>query len=321
MNLSPEQMTIAVTVYNRRQYVQHAIASALNQTRPVRVMVVEDCGPDPTLEAFVKAEFGSRIEYFRNPTRRGLFGNWNACLELCRTEWISILHDDDFLAPNYVEAMVKLAGLMPRRALYFGVTRAVGEDGALLSKQAPERISAPWEEKGLEDILFGPFWFPGHLFRVQTAIRVGKFRETSFFCGDWEMWARLMADGGGAQINEVVAFMREHGGPEKGTNKVIAAGRQYPLIYVQQKRILALLPEAERPKFDRSQFVKISPLPMRFLFRYADSLRPRLLNYHVRLFMMGRPHRLDYAIFQQLTRLGGVRLVKLLAMVWKQTQR
>ena len=80
--LSADQITIAITVFNRRQYLQQAISSALRQTCPVRVMVVEDCGPDPGLEAFVRAEFGSRIEYHRNPRRRGLFDNWNACTEV-----------------------------------------------------------------------------------------------------------------------------------------------------------------------------------------------------------------------------------------------
>ncbi len=51
-NLSAGDITIAVTVFNRRKYVKQAIASALGQTRPVRVIVVEDCGPDPGLEHY-----------------------------------------------------------------------------------------------------------------------------------------------------------------------------------------------------------------------------------------------------------------------------
>ena len=272
--MNPDQITIAITVYNRRQYLKQAITSALNQTTPVRVIVVEDCGPDPTLEAFVKAEFGSRIDYFRNPKRRGLFGNWNACLELCRTEWITILHDDDFLARNYVAAMIELTKAAPGRALYFGVTTVVNEEGAPMAEHAQVRLSGRWFEKGLSDVLYGPSWFPGHLFPVLTAKRLGMFRETSFFCGDWEMWAKLLADGGGAQINEEVAFVRDHGGLDKATNKIIHAGRQYPLSYVQHKRVLALLPDGARMKFDRTQFVKRCPLagalpaPLR---RFAES--------------------------------------------------
>src|SRR5580658_7936336 len=106
LELRPEDITIAITVYSRREFVLGAIRSALAQTIPVKVIVVEDCG-DPALRDFVLREFGSRIEYFRNPRNRGLFDNWNACLEYCRTPWISILHDDDLLHPIFVETMLK----------------------------------------------------------------------------------------------------------------------------------------------------------------------------------------------------------------------
>jgi len=316
MSLSADQITIAITVYARRQYVKQAIASALAQTAQVWVMVVEDCGPDPTLEGFVKGEFGSRIEYVRNPRRRGLFGNWNACLELCRTEWISILHDDDFLAPNYVQAMISLSNEAPGRALYFGLTTAVDVHGSPIAEMAPVRLSRRWVDRGLSDVLYGPFLFPGHLFPVATAKRLGMFRETSFFCGDWEMWAKLLAERGGAQINEEVAFVRDHGDPNKETNKIVRAGRQYPLTYVQHKRVLALLPEGARMKFDRTQFVSRSPLPTRFLLRFGDSLRPRMLNYHLSLLQLCQAPHLRYAIFQQLARLGGARFVRLMSRVW-----
>src|SRR5262245_33027517 len=66
MNLTPDDITIAITVFDRRQFLKQAIASALEQKFPVRVMVVEDCGPDPGLQTFVKQEFGDRVEYIRN---------------------------------------------------------------------------------------------------------------------------------------------------------------------------------------------------------------------------------------------------------------
>src|SRR5215468_4935190 len=108
MSLIAADISIAITVFNRRQYLKQAISSALKQTSRVRVMVVEDCGPDPSLQRFVEDEFRSQVAYFRNPSRRGLFGNWNACIEYCSTPWLSILHDDDFLGPAFIESMLDL---------------------------------------------------------------------------------------------------------------------------------------------------------------------------------------------------------------------
>src|SRR5947209_4208659 len=107
-SLSPEQITIAVTVFNRRAFLRQAVASALDQRVPVKVIVVEDCGPDPTSRDLVRREFGARVGYFLNARRRGIFGAANACVELCPTPWLSILHDDDYLAPEFVEAMLEL---------------------------------------------------------------------------------------------------------------------------------------------------------------------------------------------------------------------
>src|SRR5271168_1455616 len=117
MQLRAADITIAITVFNRRDYVLGAMRSALEQTVPVKVIVVEDCGPDKGLRDFIVDEFGSRVEYFRNPRNRGLFDNWNACMEYCRTTWFSILHDDDLLLPDFVEKMLKVAAEAPGRGL------------------------------------------------------------------------------------------------------------------------------------------------------------------------------------------------------------
>src|SRR5438874_5341067 len=127
MSLSARDITITVTIYNRRQFLKQAITSALEQTVPVRVVVVENCSPDAGMADFVKAEFGSRIEYYRNPQGLGLFRNFNACMERCPTPWMSILHDDDYLAPAFVEAMIELRKLAPDCGLYFGETTIIDE--------------------------------------------------------------------------------------------------------------------------------------------------------------------------------------------------
>jgi len=353
MSLLANQITIAVTVYNRRQFIKQSIASALNQSVPVRVIVVEDCGPDATLESFVRDEFGLRIEYIRNSRRRGLFGNWNACLDYCQTEWISILHDDDFLAPEFIEAMIELETASPGCALYLGRTLHVNRNGEILPEQDNRTVPSRWIKRDLMDILYLPFCFAGHLFRVADARAVGGFRESSFMCGDWEMWAKLMASGGAAQSSRVVAFNRNHEGWDRGSNEATRSGRHLPTTIAQHKRILALMgrrcasqswvgsarcadldaaarrpyivdgPKTELPagrsealKFDRMGWQRRSPMSTRFLLRYGKSLSPRLLRYHVRLLLLSPAPRWDYAVFQQLTRIFGLPFVRYTSALW-----
>jgi glycosyltransferase involved in cell wall biosynthesis len=310
--VKPEEITIAVTVYNRRNYLKQAIASALKQTVPVRVIVVEDCGPDAGLRDFVLAEFGSRVEYIRNPERRGLFGNWNACLDYARTPWLSILHDDDYLAPEFVEALMELHRRIPGCGLYFGDTTVVDESGTPMVGWQPPALAGVGQPVTLQNaLLYTPFPFPGHLFSVAAARALGGFRTTSLFCGDWEMWGNLIDSYSAAKSAVTVAFNRQHGGWDRGTNAVMRAGRLYPLSYVQQKRILHLLRRrGEKRTLDRSLFLALFPVPTQFLINQGWSLPPRILAYHVRLHALCQPQGVAYAVFQVAAQMFGAGFVR-----------
>jgi len=314
VSLSSDQITIAVTAYDRRGFIAQAIESALNQTVPVQVMVVENCGPDADLRGFVMGKFGSRLEYHRNTQPRSMFGNWNACLEYCRTPWLSILHDDDFLAPGFVAAMLALHQELPGRGLYFGHSVIVDKTGRPLPTSLRASPDFKLRIVELHQALYGtPFLFPGQLFQAEAARAAGGFRATSQFCGDWEMWAKLIARKRAAETAETVAFYRRHASAT--TDQIVCAGRQVPLTYVQHKRVLHLLREAGQPvRFDRIQFQARSPLPTRFLVRHGDKLSPHLLAYHVRLFLLSRPPHWRYGLLQTLTRwLRGAAFIKVLS--------
>jgi hypothetical protein len=166
-----------------------------------------------------------------------------------------------------------------------------------------------------------PFAFPGQLLNVAVTKGVGGFRESSYYCGDWEMWAKLIAANGAAQTGRVVAYNRNHPGWERGGNVVFRRGLHLPTTCVQHKRVLALLGGQGNWKFDRRKFFSRYPVPTRFLLRYGAGLSPRLLRYHVGLFLLSKPPHFGYALSQQCVRLGGIRFVRLAAKIWNRLNR
>ena len=323
MELSPEQITIAVTVFSRRDFVCGAIRSALNQTVPVKVIVVEDCGPDSTLRDLVLGEFGSRIEYFRNSKNRGLFDNWNACMDYCRTPWLSILHDDDWVHPHFVETMLALAGDKPERALYFGRSGILWEDGKI-APPAPalwEKNQRDLDVTELADQCF--VLFPGQLFHVARALAVGGFRPRSYLTGDWDLWFRLALRFGAAQTTTEVSVVRSHYGADRGTSRVERMGWKWALDNVQRKRNLALL---KREKgvivpFDRTKFLNQSPIPARQLLRHAHRYSRRILFYNWWLFTHSRPPGPGYSVLQSAVRISGPRVFRFLSGLFNQQCR
>ena len=320
--MTPGDITIAVTVFDRRDYIEQAVASALAQTLPVRVMVVEDCSPDTGLQSFVVSRFGSRITYHRNPRRRGLFDNWNACVDLCPTPWLCLLHDDDFLAPDFVEAMVELAAKIPDKGLYYGRCNFVDSTGrAALPPPAPP--GPQWQSADVASVaLFNPVLFPGELFRADYARALGGFRPTSLFTGDWDMWFKLALHYGAAGTNRVIGNSRSHKAEGRGTIRVERNGKYQALIAMQAKKNAALLRQRGMAvRYDRAAALKSYPVPTRFLLENAAGFAPRMLAYNVGQLLCSTPVHTAHLLFQTLARCLGPRFVRAASQCYNTLKR
>lgn len=312
--MTPGDITIAVTVFDRRDYIEQAVASALAQTAPARVIVVEDCGPDAGLRSLVVSRFGSQITYHRNSRRRGLFDNWNACLDLCATRWVCLLHDDDFLAPDFVEAMVQLAAKVPDKGLYFGRCNVVNAAGET-TWTTPARPGADWQTADLAKIaLHNPICFPAELFRVDYAKTLGGFPPRSLFTGDWDMWAKLAVHYGAAATNRVVGNSRSYDAEGRGTTRVARNGKCLGLGFMQAKKNAGMLRRhGIEVCFDRTLILKSAPVPARFLVENAWGFSPRLLAYNHGLLLRSSPPHSCYLLFQGLARGLGPRFLKVVS--------
>jgi glycosyltransferase involved in cell wall biosynthesis len=323
-NLTASDITIAVTVYDRQHFICDAIRSALGQrtSNPPKVIVVEDCGPNPTLRQSVIEEFGDQIQYFRNQRRRGLFDNWNACIEACQTPWLCILHDDDFLEPTFIESMIELAQSAPGRALYYGLGDVVDSTGKPREVRA-RSTSFDWSELNFEEwARYDPVCFPAQLFNVQAARSVGGFRASSHYTADWEMWFKLAINYGAAATNRVVANYREYHSAGRGTSDVDISGRKFACTNMQRKRHMAWLRQRKQAVcFDRHILFRDSPMPSRFILQYGYAFSPRMLRYNAGLLLVSTAPHFGYRLLQLITRLFSWRSLRLASATFNSLNR
>ena len=93
-----QKVSIIIPVYNHAQWLPDAISSALNQTVPCEVIVVNDGSPDNTSE--VAKMFDVKLIEKENG---GLTSARNAGIKEATGEWILTLDADDKIAPDFVE--------------------------------------------------------------------------------------------------------------------------------------------------------------------------------------------------------------------------
>lgn len=117
------KFSIVITTYNRLSLLRRAIDSALAQTLPCEVVVVDDCSSDGT-QAYVQercealASFGdNRLIYHRNSSNLGHSKTVNAGVELSSGDWIKLLDDDDYLAPKCIQEMAQAIALRPQAVI------------------------------------------------------------------------------------------------------------------------------------------------------------------------------------------------------------
>lgn len=105
-----EKATVIIPCYNSEGTIERAVRSALDQTLPVRVIVVDDCSRDRSfdiVQAMVASE--PRLTAVRQPNNGGPSAARNTALRLVTTPWVAGLDSDDYLLPGRMRRLVEHA--------------------------------------------------------------------------------------------------------------------------------------------------------------------------------------------------------------------
>lgn len=106
------KVSICIPAYGRIETLKQAIDSILNQTEKNKkycLIISEDhSDKHEKIKDLIMSYETEKILYYYNPVPKGMTGNWNCCFELANTEYVALLHDDDYLYPNYVSTIFKI---------------------------------------------------------------------------------------------------------------------------------------------------------------------------------------------------------------------
>jgi len=305
-------LTIAIPVFNRSRFLKEALESALNQTLPTRVIVVDNASTAFDFETFVNSYQCPRLKYHRNPSNLGVVGNWNRCVELCTTPYILILHDDDRLELSYSARIWEVIESNP--SIIVCRTNTMDEKGSPL-------LTWPTDDLDKYDqiehwVSFNP-WPAGYVFSVRSAVALGGFRPELKLTPDFDMWFRLALNGKHIFIREIMAWYRIYNAPDRATSILNQNHRELKSlirIYSQVKRNKAGLMRVQPEKVPL-----IPPLEyfssLRLLMQSLPHLSRWQRNYALAIFVRSKCTTVGSKTLRVLFRIAGKPLCKILKAI------
>ncbi len=165
----------------------------------MRIALVCDEGGDEKIDR-ESAQFWSDwqdagIEIHRFPSRGGLAGNWNRCLDLANGHLVHLLHQDDRVQPRFYHALEAAFAAEPAAGAGFTQHTFIAADGTPLRRghleaKAPALL-ADWLEYVIANLAIQ---CPCIAVRRKVYEDLGGFDAAYRYCLDRDMWQRIAAE-------------------------------------------------------------------------------------------------------------------------------
>lgn len=150
-------VSVIMPTYDRPQYLQEAIASAVNQTyQNIEIIVSDNCSPESPW-SIIESFQDSRIKFFRNDQNLGMFANTMGAFKRATGQYVASLLDDDAWEPQYLERLVPALEKHKDVAIAF-CDHYVMDEHSKIDSVKTEACSQTYGRVGLKEGIYQPFW-------------------------------------------------------------------------------------------------------------------------------------------------------------------
>ncbi len=254
----PPRVTILVPTFEPKpDHLEATIRSAVAQTMTDWELFIHDDASRADVCAMIEPYLhDARINFIKNTKRRGIGGNWNACLPLGTAPFVQFLFQDDAWDPTYLEKTLATiehdssVGLVAVNHRYRTDEDAIPIEPIYQEVRDARANIAPgkhpgrtflleWSDGGLRPNVIGEPSFV--LLRRSIVEQVGRFDATMQQALDYEYWIRMLLLSDIAFVAEELGTFRVHEDGATTRNDRLGAGLADRLACFE--RLLAALPD------------------------------------------------------------------------------
>jgi glycosyltransferase involved in cell wall biosynthesis len=180
---SQEPLVSVITpTYNRPDYLQQALQTAVRQTyKNIEIIVSDNCSPENP-QALVESFNDPRIRFSRNETNLGMFANTMKAFKMARGKYIATLLDDDMWEENFLEKLIPPLEANPNLVLAFCDHYVIDADGTI-NDAITEHCSELFKRANLQEGIYQPFYKIGLVDQAVATAMAAVIRTEAI---DWD---------------------------------------------------------------------------------------------------------------------------------------
>jgi glycosyltransferase involved in cell wall biosynthesis len=210
-------VSVLMPAFNAAAFIDLSIESVVNQSYSNwELIIVDDGSTDSTYKKIDSwRQSDERVRVYVNDKNEGLGFATNRALKNAKGVFIAKLDSDDIASPDWIETRIEHLLNDPKLIAVTGSRVFIDNNNnrvkAVYEKYEP--VTVCWK------LIFGnPVVHPGIVFRAQTLSEYKNIR----YLEDWELWSRLILQGGIRVVNDYRIQYRIHSGntsSKLGSNK------------------------------------------------------------------------------------------------------
>jgi glycosyltransferase involved in cell wall biosynthesis len=216
------QVSVIIPNYNHARFLDERIGSILEQDyRDCEILILDDCSEDGSREIISRYQRDfPRIKIHFNTANSGSpFRQWNLGVQMTTGEFIWIAESDDYAHPCFLSETVPILERNPKAGLVFARSLLVDEYSRGTGAYGSYRPCAHnYVAPGRQEIADYLCWYSainnvsGVLFRRSAYIYAGMADPSMRFCGDWDLYLRILLIADVAHVTRPLNYCRAHSG-------------------------------------------------------------------------------------------------------------
>jgi glycosyltransferase involved in cell wall biosynthesis len=249
MNTS-DTISVIIPTFNRRQLLERALTSVVNQTWAADEILCIDDGSTDETGHMVREKF-PQVRYYRQ-TNKGISAARNRGIKQSKGTWLAFLDSDDSWHPSKLAAQTAALAAAPGHVICY-----TNETWIRNGKQVnPKKIHRKYGGKIYDKCLPLCIISPSSVVIHRTVFtKIGLFDESLPVCEDYDLWLRVCAQYPVLYLEE--PLMTKYGGHADQLSRKYWGMDRYRIMALEKMIQTRTLPEVHRQKTLRELINKV----------------------------------------------------------------